>query len=60
MADGENEDLLVAWVLKEAYLKYLGIGLGLGMKNISCTEIRQNYLVEDWSTDDYIAYVVRG
>ena len=59
LADGENEDLLVAWVLKEAYVKYLGVGLELGMKNISCAEIRQKCLVENWSTEDYVAYVVR-
>lgn len=60
LTDGEEEDLLVAWVLKEAYLKYLGIGLELGMSNISCAKIRQKYTVENWSTDDYVAYVVRG
>ena len=54
----ESGDLLEAWVLKEAYAKMLGTGIGLGFNKVSCAEIRKRCKVEDWSGREYVSYVV--
>lgn len=52
-------DPLRTWVLKEAYSKYRGQGIGLDFRDITEDEIMQNYLVTDLSSQSYICYAIR-
>ena len=51
-------DLLRSWVLKEAYAKMTGEGLGLTFRKIKAAEILEKCKVEDYSTGKYVCFVV--
>lgn len=46
------------WVLKEAYSKYLGLGLNIDFRDISVNDITKHENVTNLSTGDYICFVV--
>lgn len=53
-----NGNILNNWVIKEAYSKFLGIGLYLDFKKISVKEICLNNNVYNLSKENFICYVV--
>ena len=55
----EQGDVLRTWVIKEAYAKLLGVGIGLDFRSVSVPQIKQKARIEDYSADDYICYIVQ-
>lgn len=55
----EQGDVLRTWVIKEAYAKLLGVGIGLDFRSVSVPQIQQKVRIEDYSTDDYICYIAQ-
>lgn len=53
-----DDNLLNNWVLKEAYVKYLGIGLNKDFRDISTKELLETEHIYNLSTDDYYCYAV--
>ena len=51
-------DILNNWVLKEAYVKYLGVGLYLDFRNIDTGTILKSENVANLSTKDYCCFLV--
>ena len=51
-------DLLKNWVIKEAYAKMTGAGIGIGLNTINPTEIANKYTITDLSKDDYTCYAI--
>ena len=51
-------DVLNNWVLKEAYVKYLGVGLYLDFRNIDTGTILKSENVANLSTKDYYCFLV--
>ena len=54
-----DDNPLKTWVLKEAYAKYRGEGIGLPFNGFTTDKIRQNYYVNDLSTNDYICFTIQ-
>ena len=48
-----EEDFTIMWVKKESYVKYLGIGLAYGLKNVDTIKLK-NYVIKKYN-DYYIA-----
>jgi len=55
-----NLGLLKTWVLKEAYVKYKGTGVSLGLSTVSIDQIYEECEVTDFSGDGYFCFVVQG
>ena len=53
-----EKDILNNWALKEAYAKYLGVGLHLDFRNINAESILKSENVVNLSTDDYRCFLV--
>lgn len=53
-----NGNILNNWVLKEAYTKYLGLGLNIDFRDISTNDIMEHENVTNLSTNDYVCFVV--
>ena len=53
-----KDSVLHTWVLKEAFLKYVGLGLCLNFKSFTTTSIFEKANVGDLSSSDYICYCV--
>ena len=53
-----DEDILNNWVIKEAYSKYLGLGLNVDFRDISTSDIMGHENVTNLSTNDYVCFVV--
>lgn len=53
-----DDDILNNWVLKEAYVKYLGVGLYLDFRNIDTASILESENVVNLSTKDYYCFLV--
>lgn len=51
-------DILNNWVLKEAYAKYLGVGLYLDFRDINTESILRSENVINLSTKDYYCFLV--
>ena len=51
-------DILNNWVLKEAYTKFLGLGLNIDFRDISANDIMEHENVTNLSTDKYVCFVV--
>ena len=61
LSEGEDPyrgELLNTWVLKEAYVKMLGVGLSLDLRKILISDILKSCRIEDYSTDEYVCYAV--
>lgn len=48
-----EEDFTLMWVKKESYVKYLGIGLAYGLKNVDTLKLK-NFIIKKFK-DYYIA-----
>ncbi|MDD2435705.1 MAG: 4'-phosphopantetheinyl transferase superfamily protein [Bacilli bacterium] len=53
-----NINPLEAWVIKEAYAKYLSIGLKLDFRTVSIDEIQSNFFMIKIPNDNYVCYIV--
>ena len=53
-----GNNLLNNWVIKEAYVKYLGIGLNKDFRDVSAKELLETEHVYNLSTDDYYCYAI--
>ena len=53
-----NGNLMRNWVIKEAYAKMVGTGIGVGFSSINAADILEKYAVSDLSTDEYICYAI--
>ena len=53
-------DVLNNWVLKEAYSKYLGLGLNMDFREVSVDGIFDSETVLDLSRERYVCFVVSG
>lgn len=53
-----EKDILNNWVLKEAYVKYLGVGLYFDFRNIDAGSILKSESVINLSTKDYYCFLV--
>ncbi|MBQ8156566.1 4'-phosphopantetheinyl transferase superfamily protein [Candidatus Saccharibacteria bacterium] len=51
-------NILNNWVIKEAYGKYLGLGLNIDFRDISTNDIMEHENVTNLSTNDYVCFVV--
>lgn len=56
--DDENINIFELWTLKEAYSKFLGIGLLLDFKNISIAKIKEKVNVYNLSNNNYYLHVL--
>ena len=52
-----KDDFTKIWVMKESYVKYLGIGLSYGLKNVDTTKIK-NFDIK--KIEDYYICVYNG
>ena len=53
-----DDNLIRNWVIKEAYAKMKGVGIGIGFSAINIKDIIKENEVSDLSSDDYICYTV--
>ena len=53
-----NGDLLRNWVIKEAYVKMLGTGIGAGLASQSAAQIIENNQATDLSSEEFICYAI--
>lgn len=53
-----NNDVLNNWVIKEAYSKFLGLGLNISFDKIDAGKIFKKNKFYNLSTKDYFCYVV--
>ena len=54
-----DNNLLKTWVLKEAYAKYRGQGIGMGLNSISAHDIIKKYQISDLSTKQCVCFAIQ-
>ena len=52
-----KNDILINWVIKETYSKYIGLGMHLDFRNINTEQLLTDNNLKDISTDKYYCYV---
>lgn len=52
-----DNNILINWVIKEAYSKYKGIGYGIDFKTINTNDLLNDSNLKNISTDNYICYI---
>jgi len=53
-----DSNILNNWVIKEAFSKFLGLGLCMDLKKIDTKKVLKNRYTYNLSTENYICYVV--
>ena len=52
-----KNDILINWVIKETYSKYIGLGLHSDFRNINAEQLLIDNNLKNISTDKYYCYV---